>query len=406
MATRNKCAWCPRNKICYPAYYLPDPPCYKAEDIVDESHCDDKLARYDAELSDKMLLLSAAAYDESNQQLCLRNILPRSEFEQQYVATKDCDPGALFTVTKCSGFVAISHIEKAIVLGFRGSTGEKQASVIASSVLSHPKKSFITGGEVQLYFKTAFNALWQCLESVVKSAISAHPSYKLWVTGHSLGGALASLASAWIVYNRTIPRKNIILYTFGMPRVGNKKYATEHDKLVNNSFRVVNYDDPVTHMPTQKYNVDETNVPYHHGVEVFYSRVANDAKKSPHKECHGKPFNEDQSCSFPVVENLVFDGDLDQHKEYFGVPVGTYWEEQCSGRGRRELSENFKNDTANQVLLWKDQCSKYKYENGSLVYVRPEKSKESARSSCNCPRETIVLITYWPIFIAVYTWST
>ena len=62
-----------------------------------------------------------------------------------------------------------------------------------------------------------------------------NPSYQIWVTEHSLGAAVASLASAWLAYHNIAPRKNIILYTFGMPRVGDYDYALQHDQLVNNN---------------------------------------------------------------------------------------------------------------------------------------------------------------------------
>ena len=69
------------------------------------------------------------------------------------------------------------------------------------------------------------------------------------------------------------PRKNIILFTFGMPRVGNYDYALQHDQLVNNSWKVVNDNDLVPHFPTV-LSVSILNGPYHHGVEAFYSQEA------------------------------------------------------------------------------------------------------------------------------------
>ena len=74
---------------------------------------------------------------------------------------------------------------------------------------------------------------------------------------------MASLASAWLSYKSFAPRKNIILYTFGMPRVGNYDYALQHDQLVNNSWRVVNDNDLVPHFPTLA-SVTILNGPYHH----------------------------------------------------------------------------------------------------------------------------------------------
>ena len=84
---------------------------------------------------------------------------------------------------------------------------------------------------------------------------------------------MASLASTWLAYYNVAPRKNIILYTFGMPRVGNYDYALQHDQLVNNSWRVVNDNDLAPHFPIV-LSVSIFSGPYHHGVEAFYSQEA------------------------------------------------------------------------------------------------------------------------------------
>ena len=71
-------------------------------------------------------------------------------------------------------------------------------------------------------------------------------------TGHSLGGALATLAAfdisramEWV--NR--PTK-IICYTFGAPRVGNYAFAETYNKLVPETWNVVNDQVQVKHPPT------------------------------------------------------------------------------------------------------------------------------------------------------------
>ena len=107
-----------------------------------------------------------------------------------------------------------------------------------------------------------------------------------------------------------------------MRRVGDYDYALQHDQLVNNSFRVVNYNDLVPHFP-RVASENIFNGPYHHGVEVFYSPEATSVY-STHKECHGKPYNEDVECSFSKQTKSI-----ERHRNYFGIPVGTFWEEKC-----------------------------------------------------------------------------
>ena len=81
-------------------------------------------------------------------------------------------------------------------------------------------------------------------------------------------------------------------------------------------------DDLVPHFPSVA-SVSILNGPYHHGVEAFYSQEATSVY-SPHKECHGKPYNEDATCSFSELTRSV-----EKHKTYFSIPVGTFWETDC-----------------------------------------------------------------------------
>ena len=151
-------------------------------------------------------------------------------------------------------------------------------ATILQSLLS-PKTRFLDGEVIWLLIM-----LRPSMKTEVNTLASQNPSYQISVIGHPLGGAMTSLASTWLAYYNVAPRKNIILYTFGMPRVGNYDYALQHDQLVNNSWRVVNDNDLVPHFPTA-FSVSIFNGPYHHGVEAFYSQEATSVY-SPRNECH------------------------------------------------------------------------------------------------------------------------
>ena len=65
---------------------------------------------------------------------------------------------------------------------------------------------------------------------------------QILVTGHSLGGALATLAAydisramEWV----SKPTK-VICYTFGAPRVGNHAFAHTYNKMVSETWNIVN----------------------------------------------------------------------------------------------------------------------------------------------------------------------
>ena len=76
--------------------------------------------------------------------------------------------------------------------------------------------------------------------------------FQIYCTGHSLGGALATLAAfdisramEWV--NR--PTK-IICYTFGAPRIGNYAFAETYDRLVPETWNIVNDQVQLDLLPT------------------------------------------------------------------------------------------------------------------------------------------------------------
>ena len=70
----------------------------------------------------------------------------------------------------------------------------------------------------------------------------------LLICGHSYGGALAQLAAATAAM-QLVESDRIHLYTFGCPRLGNKKFAQQLDGLIPRHFRHTIKSDPVPHLP-------------------------------------------------------------------------------------------------------------------------------------------------------------
>jgi hypothetical protein len=86
------------------------------------------------------------------------------------------------------------------------------------------------------------------------------PDKPVTVIGHSRGGALAILYAAMRAQNH----QDSTVYTFGAPRVGDLKFATNYDLLLKpNTFRFVNNNDLVTRIPQRVQG-------YEHGGTLCY----------------------------------------------------------------------------------------------------------------------------------------
>lgn len=67
-------------------------------------------------------------------------------------------------------------------------------------------------------------------------------------TGHSQGGAVATLAAFWLQRMNRDARVRCV--TFGSPRVGNEGFVKEYNEVVKHHFRVETGNDPVPKVPS------------------------------------------------------------------------------------------------------------------------------------------------------------
>ncbi|KAG2727738.1 hypothetical protein I3760_01G171800 [Carya illinoinensis] len=114
--------------------------------------------------------------------------------------------------------------------------------------------------EVQVHsgFLSAYDSVRTRIISLIKSAIGhiddlSEPLLKwhVYVTGHSLGGALATLLALELSSSQLAKcgAISVTMYNFGSPRVGNKKFAEVYNRKVKDSWRVVNHRDIIPTVP-------------------------------------------------------------------------------------------------------------------------------------------------------------
>ncbi|KAL3681612.1 hypothetical protein R1sor_024568 [Riccia sorocarpa] len=91
------------------------------------------------------------------------------------------------------------------------------------------------------------------LTTLLKELTEQHPNAQLFVTGHSLGGALANLYTALLFFNHedTLTSRIAAVYTFGQPRVGAEDYSNYLIGKIQDSryWRVVYSNDMIPRIP-------------------------------------------------------------------------------------------------------------------------------------------------------------
>jgi len=95
-------------------------------------------------------------------------------------------------------------------------------------------------GRIHRGFKREVDDLWPMIEQAIKE--NQRP---VWFTGHSLGAAMATVCAGRCKLS-SIPSNPKSLFTFGSPRVGNRKYV---DAVKLPHYRWVHNNDVVTRIP-------------------------------------------------------------------------------------------------------------------------------------------------------------
>ncbi len=137
-------------------------------------------------------------------------------FQLQWIGDRDQNRG-----------MVLSNDEAMIVV-FRGTRMHQHSVFDAAEIVLIDQNDLWTdskflptacaaGGKVHHGFLSGFSEISETLDSMIRQK---DDSQSLWLTGHSLGGALAVLAATHFVAQ---PIQG--LYTYGAPRVGNAEFA-------------------------------------------------------------------------------------------------------------------------------------------------------------------------------------
>ena len=145
------------------------------------------------------------------------------------------------------GFVLTSKTSNVIV--FRGTqrSTEWLYNFYARQQDYHNPAGSEAWGRVHRGFVANYNSIIEPTPRAVASQLD--PSVPCYLTGHSLGAALAVLASVDLAVNLPRLKPQLQLYTYAGARVGDPTFARLHIQTVPNHYRIVNLADVVPLLP-------------------------------------------------------------------------------------------------------------------------------------------------------------
>jgi pimeloyl-ACP methyl ester carboxylesterase len=139
-------------------------------------------------------------------------------------------------VTRTRGFLGVCDTHA--VLAYRGSDPVTLPNWVTDVVVRLVERGEYAG-RVHLGFSSVLRRTWNTVENLLEAA----QDKPLFVTGHSMGGALAVLTACRL---EKMGRAPVATYTFGAPRIGDRTFCGGYSLP---TYRVVNRLDLVPELP-------------------------------------------------------------------------------------------------------------------------------------------------------------
>ncbi|CAL9133136.1 unnamed protein product [Musa acuminata var. zebrina] len=258
-------------------------------------------------------------------------------------------------------FVGVSPDLNSIIIAFRGTQEHSIRNWIEDLFwkqldLNYPgmPDAMVHHGFYSAYHNTT---LRHGILNAVQRAREAYGNVHIFVTGHSMGGALASFCALDLTIKHGI--EDIQLVTFGQPRIGNAAFSNYFIRHVPHTVRVTHANDIVPHLPPY-YSRFQRKTYHHFAREVWLQDIEVESLvHSVEKICDGS--GEDPSCSRSVSGNSIAD-----HLKYYDIDL------QADSLGSCKIIMNtsttrYRVDDSGNIMLSKDHLSPSFVELNSLV---------------------------------------
>lgn len=113
-------------------------------------------------------------------------------------------------------------------------------------------------GRMHTGFRRIANSIVNPL--AVNAVKQINPNKPCYVSGHSLGAALATVLALDIALAVPELQPKLQVYVYASPRVGNPDFVRSYGKILPNTFRITNLADPIPTMPPTKMRAEFVHV--------------------------------------------------------------------------------------------------------------------------------------------------
>jgi hypothetical protein len=199
----------------------------------------------------------------------------------------------------------VGSTKGSIVISFRGSSNI-QNWIKNLEFAKHKAYPKCNGCEVHSGFYGAWEEIQGRVVAEIERLLVLDPKALIYITGHSLGAALAVLCAAEIgasSHSLGYPIEGV--YTFGQPRVGNLAFHNFYGKGSHVNWRLTHSHDIVPHLPMEWIGYVHTNT------EIFW-----DENSTKYTICDHT--GEDQTCSDQFLSNTW---SISDHFVYVNVTI-------------------------------------------------------------------------------------
>ncbi|WP_282939768.1 lipase family protein [Paenibacillus sp. RC67] len=196
-------------------------------------------------IADRAVFLSAAVYQAVEQYKNNGRCITPKGFRLSKVLGSKQNPYA--------GMILQS--KTMVIIVFRGT--ETIGELLADTDMAQVRFPYAAAGG---YVHRGFAKLYgrKIRDQVMNELRGLSASKQIWITGHSLGGAVATLCTLDIAVNTSF--NNPLLMTFGSPKVGNGKFTAAFSRKIRRSVRVVNSSDLVPVLPPSLKGAEYSHV--------------------------------------------------------------------------------------------------------------------------------------------------